>query len=181
MLLFKRWKNLIISCLLFGSLSGCDEMDTSPSSQAEAANQLRKIGVSVVPDDNGVIWSLIINQSDFENDDCKYIRAFPKLKYLSLADTSIDDQGMRYLKGLVSLEKIYLSNTKITDQGIESLEGLEHLMILDLSNTSVTDKSFNILKKLPSLEHLKILETSVTEEGVRLFRKSKPDCEVEDK
>ena len=171
--------NLFLLLIASSVLSGCEQVETSPSSQVEAANHLRNLGVSVNPDDNGVIWSLIIHQKEFRNEDCKYIRAFPNLKYLSLSETSVDDEGIKYLEGIISLEKIYLSKTSVTDDGLKSLIGMKILTILDLSETKVTDAAFETLKQIPSLEHLKIIKTSMTEEGIEKFKESNPTCEVQ--
>jgi hypothetical protein len=119
------------------------------------------------------------------------IGRFPRLKQLSLVDTSVLGTGFAELAsthtveelflsrtdvsdtGLIQLSKVYslrnlsLSRTRITDTGLAHLSSLHQLRRLDLSRTRVTGDGLRHLSALPHFEELKLSNCPVTDDGVR--------------
>jgi hypothetical protein len=50
-----------------------------------------------------------------------YLKAFPRLKKVSLFDTQITDAGVEHLEALTQLETILVEKTKITEAGRQRL------------------------------------------------------------
>ena len=82
-----------------------------------------------------------------------YLRALPKLEYLSLAHNAITDSGLAFLEGCPKLQSLILSGNRITDFGLVYLEGLPNLQWLDLSSNPITDSGLVHLKGLTRLSN----------------------------
>jgi hypothetical protein len=83
-----------------------------------------------------------------------HLKAFHRLKDLSLWDSRVGDDALRYVGACGALEELYLHNLPITDAGLAHLRGLKRLRVLTLSNTRITDAGLAHLARLSNLEEL---------------------------
>ncbi|MEX2559340.1 MAG: hypothetical protein WD403_05460 [Pirellulales bacterium] len=90
----------------------------------------------------------------------------PRLRTLSLINSSVDDAAMEGLPELQSLERLELANTRVTDRGLHHLERLPNLKSLHLSGSGITDAGLEVIGRLVSLEHLVVMNTNVTDAGL---------------
>src|SRR5205814_34064 len=88
------------------------------------------------------------------------------LRWLSLFDTAMDDEGMAYVQNLVALESLCLTNSPVTDQGLSHVAGLEKLRWLYLDGTQVGDAGLAQLAGLSRLAWLELDHTKIGDEGL---------------
>ncbi len=67
-----------------------------------------------------------------------YLRALPKLTFLDLSATTLDDRAAESLADLENLESLYLINTAISDDGLRHLARLRKLTVINVSGSRVT-------------------------------------------
>jgi hypothetical protein len=111
-----------------------------------------------------------------DDNDIKYLSAFPKLRGLWLDGPNFSDSGLRELarlrrSGLLTeLRRIEIDNADVTDSGIEGLGGFENLRKLRIVGVrKVTSKAFRFLRRLNSLESLTIRNSAVTDNSLLDF------------
>ena len=88
------------------------------------------------------------------------------LRFLSLAETRVGDDGLKHLLSLTELEELHLDYSEITDAGVALLASLPKLRILDLKGTKISDEGLAHLGGLHQLEGLYLTRTSVTDAGM---------------
>jgi len=86
---------------------------------------------------------------------------------LDLSDIHVCDAGLARLKHLPKLQWLYLNGSAVNNAGMCHLEGLTSLTLLDLSDTQLTDAGLKHLARLPALRILHLSGTQVTQTGVR--------------
>lgn len=96
---------------------------------------------------------LSILSSDVGNDGVAGIaRDLPRLRFLALPGSRIDDDGAAEIAKLVHLESLHLDGTDLGDAGARSLANLPRLEELSLSQTYVTDEGVMFLaERIPNL------------------------------
>lgn len=107
-----------------------------------------------------------------------HLRAFPNLKILDFADTSLSDADLQQLPEFGQLRLLRLNNTLVTDAGIEHLAALSNLEELYLPGTKVTDACLESLGNLPKLKYISLSNTAVTEEAAREFMEQRAGCRI---
>jgi Leucine-rich repeat (LRR) protein len=125
-----------------------------------------------------------------DDDSCKLIAKFPKLKKLRLArnqvgdagldalsacskleeldlseDALLTDAGMAHIAKLTALKKLNLWRVQITDDGALKLAPLTKLEWLNLDNTKLSDGGLAVLKEMKSLTFLHLGSTQITAAG----------------
>lgn len=99
--------------------------------------------------------------------DLRYLlESLDDLRFLSLADTGISDEGMEYITQLYALEELHLDNTAITNSSLARLRELPRLRILDLKDTRITDEGLARLGGLANLRGLYLTRTPITDAGL---------------
>ncbi|MDJ0807536.1 MAG: response regulator [Gammaproteobacteria bacterium] len=88
------------------------------------------------------------------------------LRFLSLAETRVGDEGLQHLLALQELEELHLDHTDITDDGLVLLESLPNLRILDLKGTHISDTGLAHLSRLKQLRGLYLTRTGITDNGL---------------
>jgi len=68
------------------------------------------------------VTEIDLGESGITDSDLRYLRHFPKLRWLCLEDTAISDDGLRHLKSLNSLPQIDLNGTMVSADGVSSLQ-----------------------------------------------------------
>ena len=97
----------------------------------------------------------------------KALRGLP-LVHMSLGHTAVTDAGMTELLQVPTLQELFLDDTRITDTGLATLARHPNLTFLILNGTEVTDEGLKELTALP-LTILCLERTRVTREGLRAF------------
>jgi DNA-binding response OmpR family regulator len=92
------------------------------------------------------------------------------LRFLSLAETRIDDEGLQHLLNLSGLEELHLDHTLVTDAGLALLQSLPNLKILDLKGTAVSDDGLAHISPLSQLEGLYLTRTGIGDDGLAHLR-----------
>jgi DNA-binding response OmpR family regulator len=88
------------------------------------------------------------------------------LRFLSLADTNVTNEGLVHLKDLKELQELHLDATQVNDDGLPLLTGLENLEVLDLKETQVTDAGLAQLQPLKKLRGLYLTRTGIGDDGL---------------
>jgi len=88
------------------------------------------------------------------------------LRFLSLAETKVGDEGLRHLLALTDLQELHLDHSAITDAGLALLASLPKLRILDLKGTRISDAGLAHLSGLGQLEGLYLTRTTITDAGL---------------
>jgi DNA-binding response OmpR family regulator len=88
------------------------------------------------------------------------------LRFLSLADTNVTNEGLVHLKDLKELQELHLDATQVNDDGLPLLTCLENLEVLDLKETQVTDAGLARLQPLKKLRGLYLTRTGIGDEGL---------------
>lgn len=95
----------------------------------------------------------------------------PRLRVVSIAETSVGDAGLASLARIETLETLNLAGTRVTDAGLAHLAGLTRLRDLNLRNTRVGDAGLAHLARLVGLRSVVLGATRVTDAGLaRLAR-----------
>ena len=88
------------------------------------------------------------------------------LRFLSLAETRVGDEGIAHLQSLSSLQELHLDHTEITDDGLRGLVSLANLEILDLKGTRITDAGLVHVGCMKRLKGLYLTRTQISDDGV---------------
>jgi CheY-like chemotaxis protein len=88
------------------------------------------------------------------------------LRFLSLAETRVGDEGIAHLQSLSSLQELHLDHTEITDDGLRGLVSLPNLEILDLKGTRITDAGLVHVGRMKRLKGLYLTRTQISDDGV---------------
>ncbi|XP_075703702.1 uncharacterized protein LOC142689493 [Rhinoderma darwinii] len=104
----------------------------------------------------------------------QHVSQLPRLRVLSLCNTSVSDFGLLHLRGLKLLEDLSLDRTKVTSRGVsECVPHLPHLQVLGLSDTGVGDNVLKLgVQKCKNLLKVNLSRTRVTNKGLRFLRHS---------
>lgn len=92
------------------------------------------------------------------------------LRFLSLAETEVGDDGIAHLQSLSNLQELHLDHTKITDEGLKGVGRLPKLEILDLKGTRITDAGLAHIAPMKGLKGLYLTRTGITDAGLRHLR-----------
>jgi len=100
----------------------------------------------------------------------KYLALFPKLTFLGLRSTEMNEAGVKDISRCSQLSDLDLSkNRAVDDSCLEALSPLKHLRILDLHGTAVTDRGMPFLLRLQGLKSLSLNNTGVTPRGLAVL------------
>jgi len=162
------------SLLLAAALAGCDQ-PAPPTAQPPTAadvplaaqlgrvrnNQSTEVRLTTTrataADLPGIlaekkIVRLILNDTDFTDDDLKQIAALPALETLRLSAPRITDAALANLAQSKTLRHLILLDAPVTDAGLAHLATLATLESLYLTNTRVTDSGLeSLLRQRPGL------------------------------
>lgn len=113
------------------------------------------------------------NFAQIHDADLKILEQLPEIRYVSLCDTSVTDEGMRYIAALPNVQFVVLAATKVGDAGLKQLTKAKTLRSVTLPITRVTDAGLAALQELPNLERLLLGSTKISDEGVPHLEKLK--------
>jgi hypothetical protein len=96
------------------------------------------------------------------------LRGLPKLDYLRLYGSDIDDESLDAIVGQVpSITRIDVWNTAVGDAGVAALARLPRITDLQLGGTQITDDGLAALFRHPEIGSLGISYTNVGDGGLR--------------
>lgn len=97
----------------------------------------------------------------------RLVECCPRIRTLSLDNTSITDHSVAQLARLSNLEELDLRDTDISDKNLaELVSGCGKLRVLNLDSTKVGDGSIEILAGAKHLRILELADAGITEEGI---------------
>jgi hypothetical protein len=115
----------------------------------------------------------VVMDSCDANDRCvARLNGLNDLQILSLACSSITDEGMRDIANLKGIVELNLYESHVTDQGLTYLTHLPHLAELGLDANRITDAGAKVVAELPSIRVLSIGRTDITDNGLRFLARS---------
>jgi hypothetical protein len=92
---------------------------------------------------------------------------FPRLRWLLISGSYIDDDGMAAVGRLKRLESFYQwDGSHITDAGVVHLQNMPRLTYIHLSTSQVGDRGLATLARLPNLEGLSMQRNKITDAGL---------------
>lgn len=95
------------------------------------------------------------------------LKPLTNLEELYLRGTLADDESCKVIASFPKLRKLRLARTQVSDVGLESLSTIKTLEELDLSEISViTNAGMDHLAKLTSLKKLNLWRVQVSDEGI---------------
>lgn len=102
-----------------------------------------------------------------DNELAALLASLDDLRFLSLAETKVGNEGITHLRSLSNLQELHLDHTEITDEGLRDVAELPNLEILDLKGTRITDAGLAHVGRMTGLTGLYLTRTDVTDEGLR--------------
>ncbi|MEW4563842.1 hypothetical protein AB1K70_15010 [Bremerella sp. JC770] len=140
---YPRWAEEQLGEDYLYSISAFDVQDNdNPESILRTASKLKQIR------------RIRILNSDVSPSCCRAFQAFPKLQWLGLLLSPVDDAGMH------------------------EIGKLKNLAILDIRNTQISDQSIDDISSLPNLSWLNVHGSLITEKGVEQLQERLPHCVV---
>jgi hypothetical protein len=123
--------------------------------------------------------NLILTSCPITNDGLSHLAGRSNVRFLSLAQTAIDDGGIDHLRGM-DLQSLDLSATKITDAGLARLGEFEfpHLKEIVLEKTGITNAGLMHLANFKSLEWISTAGSKVTKDGIRHLQAKLPEATI---
>lgn len=104
------------------------------------------------------------NKCFIADENLQYLSVFTNLNELDLSYSNITGSGLKYLKPLKKLKFLGLANTKMNDEGMRSLSGITSENIsIDLTNTGITDRGLKYLENNTNIYSLFLPGTKTTE------------------
>lgn len=156
------------------------------------------LGVDMVRNVEAVEFSAAdgVPEARFGDADAAHLRAFPRLKVLTLYGSEVTSRGLRCLEALPllqelslvgsclndppeaqlamerigkcrSLKGLMLMGQHVTNTAVAEIAGLPKLRWLNLSYTAISDEGLKEIGKIKSLESLSVEDTRVTDAGLK--------------
>ncbi len=152
-------------------------------SPEKARRQLEALGVTVMPlseqeEQLQVQCKRVGDQ--FGQDELRLVEPLaPRIAWLDLARTNIEDGALEIIGTLTNLQRLYLQHTSLEGTGLSFLTKLDQLEYLNLFGTEIDDSALDHLTEIESLQTVYLWQTKVSTEGVETLREQCPDLSVE--
>ena len=105
---------------------------------------------------------LFLSETNFGDDDTRFLECMKNLKSLGLNKTKITDAGMPSLAGLTNLHDLGLDGTRITDEGMAALKGMTELDNLYVGMTDVTIKGLALVPRKERMQMMRVGKVGMT-------------------
>lgn len=112
------------------------------------------------------------------DDGLSAIRAWKRLKRLTLRGTKITDSTLEYLAGLATLESLDVGYAQITDAGLGHLSALTNLRELTIGGNKLAGTGLQFLRQLPHLTYLDLGGLQRTDSGLWSISVTEPGLEA---
>lgn len=120
-----------------------------------AATKVTSRGLETISNLSSLESLMLVELKQFTAEDAKQIAKLPRLRYLSLYWTSIDDACLRELTRISSLQVLVFSGWNVSEDALEHVGELKDLRRLDINPAPACStrnlRSFSQLEKLESL------------------------------
>jgi len=127
----------------------------------------------------GGLVKLFVVDSNLSDKQLDGVGALAGLEHVMLAGCPIDGSGLKHLSGLQKLRKLSLARTSVNDQSLAPLTRLPALEELSLYNCpNITDGCVESLGKMKQLKDLDLLRTQVTVTGLRKLQRLLPKTSI---
>lgn len=135
--------------------------------QAELADKLERLGLSVTLDDYGRIIAISSNSINISDADLKLVTEAPALTRVSSDSPSLTDLAIEFVGTTGNQTEILLPNAEITDRGILQLKAHERLRRLALRGAGITDAGLVALADKRRLQFLELKDVRLASDGLR--------------
>ena len=164
--LFVFLKTGLLLWLLLAVTFGCKNPSSESNGGAESIQEIRAMGGEVVVT-LGKVVRINLSSKPVTDVDLETLGQFTDLQSLSLADTTITDDGLRHLALFKRLRELTLSGCpNISGAGLKHLQALRSLYKLQLSgNRQLDNEAIRALWPMRSLGKLDIYQTGVDDDG----------------
>lgn len=98
--------------------------------------------------------------------DIRQVAGLPRLKFLTLTDTTANDADLAPLAALLRLEKLDLQGRRISGVGLAALARLPWLRAVDVRCCGLTDEGLGGLARLEGLSELSLSYTAIAGRGL---------------
>ena len=145
-----------------------------------AAKLAQDLGIAISPLSATEPWLQVnagIAGTNFGNGELEKLAVGvgPNVRWLELAGTRVDDEGLTNLAQTENLQRLHLQRTAVTDAGLVRLTLLKDLEFLNLYSTQVSDAGLETLRQMPKLRRAYLWQTKVTPEAAKGFVLAKTD------
>lgn len=152
-------------------------------SPAKARRQLEALGVTVMPlseQEEQLQMQCKRVGDQFGQDELRLVEPLaPRIAWLDLARTNIEDGALEIIGTLTNLQRLYLQHTSLEGTGLSFLTELDQLEYLNLFGTEIDDSALDHLTEIENLQTVYLRQTKVSTEGVEKLREQRPDLSVE--
>ena len=119
---------------------------------------------------------LFLSETNFGDDDTRFLEQMKNLKSLGLNKTKISDAGMPWLAELTKLHDLGLDGTQITDKGMAALQGMTELVNLYVGMTDVTAQGLAMVPRKERMQMMRVGKGAMTakqlDEVLQLYPKT---------
>jgi hypothetical protein len=122
-----------------------------------------------------------LDSPTFRDSDVTYLRGAVNLRFLTLYNSAVGDDGLAQLQHLKKLEMLGVSGTQVTDRGMTYLSSLPKLRYLSANDLNISDAAFESFTKMTALRNLELHNTKFSREGIEKLRKAMPKCRIKGK
>jgi uncharacterized membrane protein/mono/diheme cytochrome c family protein/YHS domain-containing protein len=149
--------------------------EVTPAAEQLAA-ELNLVITALSPTEPWLQCNASLAGTNFGNAELKKLASLGlNLRWLDLAGTGVNDDGLAQLAAMPNLTRLHLERTAISDRSLTQLSGLHQLEYLNLYGTQVTDEGLEPLGELPRLKQLYLWQTQVSKTGAEAFAKARVD------
>jgi uncharacterized membrane protein len=153
-----------------------------PAADPESIEQLEKLGLIVLPIQNGSN-GLSINFVNIRQYDKSMLEELANLKdqiiNLRMSNQAINDNDLQKLIPFKNLRYLQIEKSKITDEGMDAIAKITSLEQLNLYGTNITDKGLEKLQSSTNLKVLYLWKTNTTLSGISRLKKALPTIKIE--
>jgi len=123
---------------------------------------------------------LFLSETNFGDDDTRFLEEMTNLKYLGLNKTKITDAGMPWLASLTKLHDLGLDGTKITDTGVAALKDMGELENLYVGMTEVTAKGLAVVPQKDRMQMMRVGKGGMTAKQLDEMMEMYPKTQIFD-
>ncbi len=109
---------------------------------------------------------LFLSDTSVSDNGLKVLRSFRRLKWLTLQDLKITDEGLAHIVGL-NLDRLSVVKIPITRTGLQHIAANTQLTSLYLNGAAISDDDLGYLSPLKSLTDIKLYMMPIADRGMK--------------
>ncbi|MCC7420949.1 MAG: hypothetical protein IT428_11770 [Planctomycetaceae bacterium] len=98
------------------------------------------------------------------------LRRNDRLQVLRLAELPVTDEGMRHIATLSELTELYITDIPLTDHGLDLLSGLQSLRSVSFYGLKISDEGFRRFAAGKRFESVLLSNTAISDYGLEALR-----------